>query len=884
MRTSIGARLRPGAAALAALLAVGCGSSGARAGIASACSGSCDGGSGAGDGGAGTGATGTDGGTGASGTDGGASGGTSGTCADAGPCPRTWPPPRPGYQNPVPAENALAGDPGWSAGVNRWQPHLIEGYLDRSSARAGDHVQAMVEASAPHQASWALYRFGWYGGAGARRILSGGPFAAAPQAPCPPDPTTGLVRCAWTPSFGLDLPPATVSGVYAVKFTRDDGYASFAPLLVVDGRPADLLFQASITTAQAYNAWGGESLYSDGSGLVPGGFATSVSFDRPYGRGYGLGPLWDGEVPFARFLEQHGYDVTYTSNAEVAAAGATLLEGAGAFLSIFHDEYWVGEERDAADQARDAGVPLLFFGANAGYWKARFGDYASPANPRTLTCYKMYPQDDPVQDAGRTGRYRDPVIGRPEQELLGAMYQSWTILSAPLVASDPSSWLFAGTGLQAGDSIPALVGDEYDRELDGFEVPAGTEVLAESPLVDGEGNFGRAQAVARRAASGALVFDASTIDWARGLDPGSPVHDGRVERMTANVLAEALGLPVPDGLAGPAPAPAPQGPFAASVTTVATGIAAPTGVAVLPGGALAVASPRANQIFLVTNGAVTVLAGDGQPSRDPSYDGVPGAQARFSQPVGVAAEADGSVLVADADNGAIRRIGTDPLHTVSTIAGTFGVKGFADGPALQARFDFPTAVLRDPVSGTLLIADTGNSRIRQLDASGNVTTLVGAAGGGNLDGPAATARIAFPTALAAAPDGRILFVDSATYALKAIGRDPARTVTTLAGGDHQGFLDGTGDVALLAAQGGAAWAGGALAFSDPGSDRIRALAPGDTAATSTVHTLAGSGRTGGGDGPAALATFGLPLGLATGPDGTLYVADAAAGAVRAVRF
>jgi hypothetical protein len=871
----------------AAVALWGCGAS-SRPAVSASCTGDCDGGADTGKDG------GTDGGVGGAaggGADGGAGPGTgadggSGTlaCGDGGPCNRSWPPARPGYQSPVAAENALPGDPSWAAGVSRWQPHKVEGWLDRTSARAGERVQVMASVDAPHQVSWTLYRFGWYGGAGARGVLAGGPLPLAPQPPCPPDPTTGLVRCAWPAAFAFDLPAGAVSGIYGLKLVRDDGYASFAPLVVMDGRPADLLLQASIDTAQAYNGWGGESLYRDDSGKVPGGFATSVSFDRPYDRGYGLGPLWDGEIAFARFLERRGYDVTYTTNPEVAAAGAAALERAGAFLSVGHDEYWVGEERDAADQARDAGVPLLFFGANAGYWKARFGDFASPTNPRTLTCYKVFPQDDPVQDAGRTGRYRDPVIGRPEQLLTGAMYESWLILSAPYRVKDPSSWLFAGTGLAAGDAIPMLVGGEYDRELSGFAVPAGTQVLAESPLVDGEGNFGIAQSVAYRAASGALVFDASSIGWTHGLDPGSPVHDGRVERMTANALSQALGLPVPAGLSGPGAAPAAQGPFAASVATVATGVTAPTGVAVLPGGSLALVSPRANQVYLVAGGVVSVLAGDGQPSSDPRYDGVPGAQARFRQPVGVAAEADGSLLVADADNGAIRRVGADPAHTVRTIAGTFGVKGFADGPALQARFRFPTAVLRDPVTGDLLIADTGNSRIRRLDASGTVSTLVGAAGGGNLDGPAASARIASPTALAAAPDGRILFVDSATRAIKAIGRDPARTVTTLAGGGDQGFADGAGDAALLGPQGGAVWANGALAFSDPGSLRVRALAPGASAATSTVHTLAGSGRSGDDDGPGAQASFGLPLGLAVGSDGTLYVADAAGGTVRAVRF
>ena len=126
-------------------------------------------------------------------------------------------------------------------------------------------------------------------------------------------------------------------------------------------------------------------------------------------------------------------------------------------------------------------------------------------------------------------------------------------------------------------------------------------------------------------------------------------------------------------------------------------------------------------------------------------------------------------------------------------------------------------------------------------------------------------------------------MDSEARAVKVIGRDPARTVTTLAGGSRQGCADGTGDVAMLAPQGGAVWANGELVFSDPGNFKVRAVAPGASAATSSVHTVAGSGRTGNADGPGEQASLGLPLGLAVAPDGTIYVADAAAGAVRAMR-
>ena len=130
------------------------------------------------------------------------------------------------------------------------------------------------------------------------------------------------------------------------------------------------------------------------------------------------------------------------------------------------------------------------------------------------------------------------------------------------------------------------------------------------------------------------------------------------------------------------------------------------------------------------------------------------------------------------------------------------------------------------------------------------------------------------------PDGRVYVVASAGSSVKAIGTDAARTVVTLAGG-VQGAADGKGSVALLGAQGGAVWAGSELVISDPATYRVRGVIPGATAADTVVHTIAGTGEFGDAGGTGDVSTFGLPLGLAAG-GGTVYVADAAHGQIRAV--
>jgi NHL repeat len=798
-----------------------------------------------------------------------------------------WPVGRPGtYRSPIAAENALPGEPGLRSGRQSFA-HEIEAYADRVSARAGESVGVHASVDAAHVVSWALYRVGWYGGAGARRVSSGAPVRVSPQPACPPRPGDALVQCTWATAFQVAIDPGEVSGYHVVKLVRDDGFFTLVPFVVVDDRPADLLMQASVNTWQAYNAWGGESLYQDASRTVPGGFALRVSFDRPYLAANGLGAADDQEMGFARFLERHGYDVTYTTDIDVALLGAPHLERAGAFLSVGHDEYWAGANRDAVEQARDFGVPVLFFGANAAYWKVRLESPGAGGAPRVITCYKSALVTDPVTGPDTTGRFRDPAVNRPENALVGILYESWQMLRAPLVVADPKSWLFTGTGLAAGDALPGLVGDEYDVALGDALQPATVAVAAQSPLVEAEGRPAWAATAWYRAASGALVFAAGTICWAHGVDPARDAYDGRVERMTANAFQAALGLPIPPSISvdrrAPSSAfrPAPVGPFARSVATRVRGLEAPTGIAILPGGDLAFTDPRRNQVMRAgTSGTVTVLAGDGQAGQGPAFDGVPADQAHFFHPTALLALPDGSLLVSDSGNHAIRRIGTDAARTVTPFVGRIGEAGLADGTAANARLRFPMGLARDPATGVLYVADSGNHRIRAVDAAGNVTTFAGSVFG-DQDGPAATARLAFPTAVAVGPDGRVYAVASAGGRVKAIGTDPAHTVATLAGGG-QGAADGPGDVAQLAPQGGAAWAAGELLVSDPASYRVRAIQPGAGASDTIVHTLAGSGSFGWNDGGGGDARFGLPLGLAVAADGTVLVADPGAGAIRAI--
>jgi len=785
--------------------------------------------------------------------------------------------------NVIERENALSGNPDWASGLDVTTQGELFAYADVSSAHDGDTVHVMVSSNEQRTVSWVVYRLGWYSRARARQVAAGGPMQIGPQEPCPIDPDTGMVRCSWKPTFAIPVTPNFVSGLFAIKLVRDDGFVRFVPLVVTDDRPVSLLVQAGINTYAAYNLWGGASLYTDTTGTISRGRAVKVSFDRPYDGDRGLGLMLHWDAPFAAFVERFGYDVSYTTNMDVSLRGLGHITRAGAFISAGHDEYWSAQQRDALDNALASRVPLIFLGGNIAYWKVRYEDVRGEANARVVVCYRD-PQIDPVQDDVTT-RFRDAPVSSPENGLLGVMYESLVTTTFPWVVSDGSLWLYDGTGLTAGDAIPLLIGFEYDRSFSNGAAPANLEILSRSPLVTTYGLPSWAESGAYRSNSGALVFSAGTLLWTRALQPESAAYDLRVLRMTANAFRRAAGLPIPLELQHLAShANLSEGPFARSVTTLVSGLGSPTGLAEAQDGSLIVADPARHQILRIgpeSSHAVSVIAGDGTAG---TRDGVPGQQAQFSTPVSVALDSAGNIYVADAGNHCVRKIGNDPSRTVTSIAGRLGVSGRRDGVGDDATFWYPVAVAVTS-SGNIVVADKLNHRIRGIDPiTRGVTTLAGSVQG-NVDGPGASAQMAFPTALAIAHTG-VLYVlgtyftavNEMGYTLKTIATDSAHTVRTIAQG-AQGFQDGAVEEAKLAPIGGLAVDGGSLFVADGGNLRIREL---HEAPFPFVRTFAGSGRFGNGDGPGETASFGMPVGLMTSRTGFLYVADSANGTIRVV--
>ena len=375
--------------------------------------------------------------------------------------------------NPVIAENPRPGTADWQL-ARPARDREIEGYAGATSINRGERIELFVNTAAPTY-RLEVFRMGWYDGLGARRVF--GPLTLqGTQQPMPTtDPDTGLMDCAWNSSFSLEAFNASdagnwVSGIYLARLTAgDSGAQSFIVFVVRDDlRAAGLLYQQSVTTYQAYNVWGGKSLYKWGSTELKR--AAKVSFNRPYaanaqnpaaacGMGAGefltnLQPHNDGykvsnagwEYNMVRRLEREGFDVTYCTNLDVHSKPEMLLQHA-AWLSVGHDEYWSWEMRDHVEAARDAGVHLGFFGANAAYWQVRFeASEATGAADRIMVCHKKAARDPVGRQSFRaTDKWRKPPIDRPEEQLLGVMYGGDPV-DADIVVTAPQHWVLPGLG------------------------------------------------------------------------------------------------------------------------------------------------------------------------------------------------------------------------------------------------------------------------------------------------------------------------------------------------------------------------------------------------------------------------------------------------------
>jgi hypothetical protein len=482
--------------------------------------------------------------------------------------------------NEVVAENCQPGSPASEWDLDSTDSTHLVGYATEMSVDAGNTVAFKINTVATAYRI-DVYRMGYYGGAGARKVaeIPNTSTLKQSQPACLTNFATALVDCGnWAQSASWAVPADAVSGVYLAKLVREDGTpgASHIPFVVRDDDGgSDLLYQTSDTTWQAYNEYGGASLYVNHS-FPNGSFrGYKVSYNRPFiTRGtFHKGYLFAAEQPMIRWLERNGYDVSYTTGIDTDRRGAELLEHK-AFLSVGHDEYWSGGQRANVEAARDAGVHLAFFSGNEVFWKTRWETSIDGAETpyRTLVTYKETQANakiDPLPNVW-TGTWRDPRAfnpegAAPENGLTGTLTTVLATTGGITVSdADGKLRLWRNTGLESlsPGSVATVgtetIGFEWDEDVDNGFRPEGLMKLSSGTFnvpqkfTDFGSNVAPGVAshslTLHRRASGALVFGAGTIQYSWGLDDEhdhgpATTSDPILQQATLNLFADMGAQP-----------------------------------------------------------------------------------------------------------------------------------------------------------------------------------------------------------------------------------------------------------------------------------------------------------------------------------------------------
>ena len=477
--------------------------------------------------------------------------------------------------NKITCENSKPGAPASEWDVNGAGDEGIQGFAADISVNVGSKVDFKVDTSASAY-TITIYRTGYYGGLGARKIATLNPTASLPQnqPACITDSSTQLFDCGnWFVSGSWNVPSTAVSGVYIARLRRtDNGDASHITFIVRDDAShSDIVTQTSDPTWHAYNMYGGSNFYSGGSGR-----SYKLSYNRPFSNRSGISArdfYFSAEYPLVRFMEKNGYDVSYIAGVDSDRHGA-LIKNHKTFVSVGHDEYWSKGQRANVESARDAGVNLMFLSGNEVYWKTRYEASADAGHTayRTMTSYKETWANDKIDPSPEwTGTWRDPRFapkdkgaGVPENSLTGTLYMANdSDLPVTVSAAEGKLRLWRNSGLQSQAAgaktvlAPHTVGYESDEDLDNGSRPPGLirlstttgavpQYLQDFGNVSVPGNTTH-HVTLYKASSGALVFSAGSIQWTWGLDA---THDGngaaadkRMQQAQVNLFADMDAQP-----------------------------------------------------------------------------------------------------------------------------------------------------------------------------------------------------------------------------------------------------------------------------------------------------------------------------------------------------
>jgi hypothetical protein len=525
-------------------------------------------------------------------------------CAEAGLSP----------ERRIACENALPGAPSSEWDVNGFGDPTIQGFATDISFNVGTTASFKIDSTDSKAYRVDVYRTGYYRGLGARLVATLAPSVELPfaQPPCRRNESTQEYSCRdWRVTVTWGIPSDAVSGVYIARLVRTDGaphktwradnsQAGDDPRFAMpgaSGRPkpanhayganglgelrnplreprashiyfvvrddssrADIVFQTSDTVWQAYNHYGGTSMYGSFDPANPKPRCYKASYDRPLRtrEPRPANSYLGSEFPLVQFLEQHGYSVTYIAGVDTDRLGLGRLLQHKLFLSVGHDEYWSGAQRDNVRRARDLGLHLAFLSGNEMFWRVRWED-----GYRTMVVYKetQHPTKLDPMASEWTGTFRDsrpinPLGAQPENAIIGQLFTLNAWRNDPLVVprrfatlrwwkntqvermAKPASAAAASAAAPPPPPthvayLRGVLGHEMDEDIDNGFRPPGVIHLSETHIDNvmyiqdfgatyDSGHGVHRMTLYRRRGSGAIVWGAGTCQWSWAL---ANMHD-----------------------------------------------------------------------------------------------------------------------------------------------------------------------------------------------------------------------------------------------------------------------------------------------------------------------------------------------------------------------
>ena len=385
-----------------------------------------------------------------------------------------------------------------------------EGWFSAPSATCDQSIGLHVSGNGS-PVTIRVFRMGYYGGAGARLIEE---TATAPvshyPANSPTKPPESILTAEWPIAWYFTVNQKTLPGQYLIRLEDKSGDSNFVPIMVTNPDARNpVTFISSVLTWQAYNEWGGYSLYKgpDRSRRTRG---MVVSLDRPYD-GDGAGQFRYMEFPIVRLAEKLGIDLNYLTDFELNK-NVSSLKNTKSIVFGGHSEYWTTTMRNIMEAVVARGVNLVSFGGNAGYNRPRL-----QANDRQLVMWRGRKSDpnrrNPIL---ATTRWRSSPIRRPESMLFGAQYVGLGV-NGDYTVAHPLRWPFAVMKHPA--RLRGIVGREVDSPM--YSAGPGVEDLAWSEIKLA-GKPITAMATYYTNANNAGVIDIATDGWACAIDNVCP--------------------------------------------------------------------------------------------------------------------------------------------------------------------------------------------------------------------------------------------------------------------------------------------------------------------------------------------------------------------------